>query len=119
MTTQRLISMKDGTYQPGFYRDGTFGLKTQVGMGKGYWVSEPHGVTIEGGVTPSAISDALSLLDAEQGEYIGLWTDTETGIVYLDRSHHFYKLDTALDLAKHWEQIAIWDCSAKEEIRVA
>ena len=114
----KIIHIKDGTYLPGYFRDGTFGLKTQVSMGAGYWVSEPNGVTIEGGVTASGVQDALSLLEVEPGEHIGVWTDQETGITYVDRSHHFYKLDTALDLAKHWGQIAIWDCSKREEVRV-
>lgn len=51
--------------------------------------------------------------------FVGVWTDVETGIIYLDGSDYFAKKEEALAIAKLREEIAIWDCSANEEIRVA
>lgn len=113
------MNLQDGTYRA--ESDGMGGIKitTTVHMGKGYWVSEYGGVTINGELTESAVADAINILDIEAGEYVGVWTDTEDKITYIDRSHHFTKRQTALDLAKYWQQIAVWDCANREEVRVA
>jgi hypothetical protein len=113
------MNIKDGTYRA--ESDGTGGIKidTTVHMGKGYWVAEYGCVTINGAITKSALADAIKILDIEIGEYVGVWTDTKDNVTYIDRSHHFLKRQTAFDLAKHWEQIAVWDCANREEVRVA
>jgi hypothetical protein len=112
------MTLKDGTYRAESDGMGGIQISTSVHMGKGYWVSEYGGVEING-ITVSALKDALTILDIEPMEYVGIWTDTDTNITYVDRSHHFIKKQTALDLAKHWEQLAIWDCANQDEVRVA
>jgi hypothetical protein len=110
--------MKDGTYRASMNGSGSLELKTLVSMGKGYWVSDDSGVTIEGTLTKQGILDALSLMDIEYGEIVGVWTDTEKEITHIDRSHHFFRKDVAIDLGNLYEQKAIYDCQAKEEIRL-
>jgi hypothetical protein len=110
------MTIKDGTYRTGYFRDGSFGLRTEIGMGEGYWVSDDTGVTIEGEPDSRAIADALSLMDIESGEIVGVWTDE--GVTYVDRSYHFIRKDVAIDFGNLYEQKAIWDCRAKQEIRL-
>jgi hypothetical protein len=111
------MTIKDGTYRTGYFRDGSFGLRTEIGMGEGYWVSDDTGVTIEGEPDSRAIADALSLMDIESGEIVGVWTDE--GVTYVDRSYHFIKVDTALRVAELFGQIAIWDCKNSKALEVA
>jgi len=46
------------------------------------------------------------------------WKDKKTGKVYLDISTSTDDLELALNIAKHYNQIAIWDNKNQEEIRV-
>jgi len=110
------MTIKDGTYQTGYFRDGSFGLKTEIGMGQGYWVSDDTGVTIKGEPDAKAIADALSLMDIEPGEIVGVWTNEDT--TYIDRSYHFIKKDTAWKVAELFDQIAIWDCKNKKSLDI-
>ena len=110
------MTIKDGTYQTGYLKDGSLGLRSELGMGKGYWVSDNSGVTIEGEPDDKAIQDALSLMYIEPGEIVGVWTDE--GITYIDRSYHFIRKEVAIDFGNLYEQKAIWDCANREEIRL-
>lgn len=86
--------MKDGTYQ-----------KTENGFipvtkDYGYWVA----------------SREVELDTLAVGEYLGVWTDPETGKVWYDQSHFIEDKGTALILCRHWNQKAIWDCANAVEI---
>jgi len=108
------MTIKDGTYQTGYFRDGSFGLRTEIGMGQGYWVSDDSGVTIQGEPDSKALADSLSLMDIEPGEIVGVWTND--GTTYIDRSYHFIRKDVAIDFGNMYNQKSIWDCQAKEVI---
>jgi hypothetical protein len=108
------MTIKDGTYQTGYFRDGSFGLRTEIGMGQGYWVSDDSGVTIQGEPDSKALADSLSLMDIEPGEIVGVWTDD--GRTFIDRSYHFIRKDVAIDFGNMYNQKSIWDCQAKEVI---
>jgi hypothetical protein len=108
------MTLKDGTYQTGYFEDGSFGLRAEISMGKGYWVADDSGVTIQGKVDSQAITDALSLMDIGPGEIVGVWTDD--GTTFIDRSYHFIRKDVAIDFGNMYEQKSIWDCQAKEVI---
>jgi hypothetical protein len=110
------MAIKDGTYQVGYFKDGTLGLKTEIGKGQGYWVSDDTGVTITGEPDTKAIADALSLMDIEPSEIVGVWTNE--GTTYIDRSYHFIQKDTAWKVAELFDQIAIWDCKNKESLDI-
>jgi hypothetical protein len=116
MTIEAILPLADGTYKASVNGYGNLELKTSVSMGQGYWVSDDSGVTIEGHLTEQGIADALSLMEVQPGEYIGLWTDE--GITYVDRSYHFLRKEVAIDFGNLYEQKAIWDCSKGEEIRL-
>lgn len=117
MTIQQITPLEDGTYLAST-KDGKLNLWSTVYKPKGYWVSDDSGVTIEGYLTREGIKDALDLMEVQPYENIGVWTDTETNITYIDRSYHFYRKETAIDFGNLYNQIAIWDCANKEEIRL-
>jgi len=110
------MTIKDGTYQAGYFKDGSFGLRSEIGMGQGYWVSDDTGVTIQGEPDSRAIADALSLMEIEPGEIVGVWTNE--GTTYIDRSYHFIKKETAWKVAELFEQISIWDCKNKKALDI-
>jgi hypothetical protein len=110
------MTIKNGTYQTGYFRDGSFGLRTEIGKGKGYWVSDDSGVTIEGEPDSRSITDALSLMDIENGEIVGVCTDEN--VTYIDRSYHFIRKDVAIDFGNLYNQKFIWDCQVGEKIRL-
>lgn len=116
MTIEAILPLADGTYQVTKNEYGELQLSTSLHYGQGYWVSDDSGVTIEGHLTDRGVRDALSLMDVQPGETIGVWTDE--GITYLDRSYHFLRKDVAIDFGNLYEQKAIWDCSNKTEIRL-
>lgn len=88
--------MENGTYQ-----------KTEAGFTKvsadfGYWVAKEE-VTLE---------------EVAVSEYLGVWTDPETGKTWYDKSMFVSDLVTALALAKTYNQIAIWDNANQVAINV-
>jgi hypothetical protein len=108
--------MKDGTYIVRLDDDGIPMLTNQINMTDGYWVSDDSGVSVHGGLNSDGIVDALRLMDIESGEIVGVWQDN--GISYIDRSYHIRQRDTALKMAKAFEQKAVWDCLESKPIRV-
>jgi len=54
----------------------------------------------------------------EERNFFGGWIDKQTGKVYFDLSANFDDFDTAYDLAKDNNQLAIWDLNENKEIRV-
>jgi hypothetical protein len=112
------MNIADGTYR--VESDGMGGVKlgATVHMGKGYWVAEYGGVEINGTLSEQGIKDALNILDVEPMEHVGVWKDPDNILTYIDRSHHFINKQTAIDLAHHWKQLAIWDCANNTEIFV-
>lgn len=118
MTIETIIPIKDGTYRTAVDGEGNLRLATQLFYPTGYWVSDNSGVTIEGHITQSGLEDAFSLMEAQPGETIGIWTDPETTITYVDRSYHFVNKEVAIDFGNLYNQKAIWDCQAKEAINL-
>ena len=107
--------MKDGTYVVRMI-EGLPVFGNQINMSDGYWVSDDSGVSVHGELDYNGVLDALSLMDIEDGEIVGIWQNKE--LSYIDRSYHFRNKATALKAAKAFEQIAIWDCSGSEEVRL-
>lgn len=56
---------------------------------------------------------------AVETNYFGGWLDRKSGEVYLDISKNVQDLEEAKKLGKDWEQLAIFDLSSMEEIRLA
>ena len=79
--------MQDGTY---LFTNDTF---LRIEATEGYWVA-----TRETG-----------LISLKQGQIVGVWTDPETGKVWLDETTFVGDLATATITAKAHAQIAIWD----------
>ena len=108
--------MKDGTYIVRMDDDGMPMLASQINMSDGYWVSDDTGVSVHGDLDYNGITDALSLMDIQDGEIIGVWQNK--GLSYIDRSYHFRNKATAIKAGAAFEQIAIWDCSLSRPIKV-
>lgn len=91
------MELQDGTY---LKLSDTNLIKIETDQG--YWVAEEE-TTIE---------------DAYQGTIIGVWNDTETGKVWVDKSKYFDNLVNALFWARQFNQLAIWDNANSKEIRL-
>jgi len=87
--------MNDGTY---LNLDGQFILSHAK---SGYWV---------------AVHKFDTLDDVVTGDYVGVWTNPESGVMYLDRSVWVSDLDNAIALGKEQGQLAIWDCENETEV---
>ena len=92
-----MFELEDGTY-----------LKlsetnlVRIDTTKGYWV---------------AITEA-DLASVYTGHLVGVWTDDDTGKTWVDVVEYRESLGDAVELAKHHNQIAIWDNSNDREIRL-
>jgi hypothetical protein len=86
--------MIDGTYAKTV--DGFMPVTPKTG----YWVA----------------SEEVHPNDLELGHLLGVWTDPETGKTWYDKTHHIEVLSTALILARHWNQLAIWDIANNKSI---
>jgi hypothetical protein len=91
--------MENGTY---LVLDSETATLVKIETGRGYWVAERE----------------TSLADSQKGDFIGVWTDTETGKTWIDKSHYFRDIDTALQFARYNNQLAIWDNLNNREVRV-
>jgi hypothetical protein len=92
----RIVVMENGTYQ-----------KTNTGFSPivataGYWVAV----------------EETTLEEVEVGETVGVWTDTETNKVWVDKVIRLSDLSKALLLGKTFNQEAIYDVVNKTEIRI-
>lgn len=92
----KLPKLQDGTY---LYQNGRF---LPITMNDGYWVAEKV-------VHPTEL---------ESGMVVGVWTDSETGTVWFDKTRLVRNLTRATMLAALWQQIAIWDNANKREVRI-
>ena len=90
--------MQDGTY---LNLDGKF-IKSHATSG--YWV---------------AVHKYDTLDDTMTGDYVGVWTNPESGVMYLDRSVWVADVNDAIDLGNYAGQLAIWDCANDTEIWLA
>jgi hypothetical protein len=106
--------MKDGTYKVKLDKDGTPIFDEQLMMSSGYWVADESGVSVHGKLDKRGLLDALSLMDIEDGEVVGIWENE--GISYIDRAYHIDELTEAMEIAKQNSQLAIWDCEKSEAV---
>lgn len=106
--------MKDGTYIVKLDKSGIPSLNEPLLMIDGYWVADDSGVSVHGKLDHNGITDALSLMEIEDGEVIGIWENN--GLSYIDRSYHFSNKDTAIKIGKVFNQIAIYDCANSKDI---
>lgn len=72
--------------------------------------------------TPLAVTDKWLLenyrLLQYSSWYAGIWTDQDTGKVYIDISQNIQSREVALGVAAELEELAVWDVENNEEIRV-
>lgn len=90
------MKIPDGTY---LYQNGSF---HPINMADGYWVAEKE----------------LSPSELKSGMVVGVWTDKETGKVFLDKTRLVRNLTKATMYATLWQQLAIWDNANQQEVRI-
>lgn len=88
--------MQDGTY---LYMAGQF---IPLAVTEGYWVAYQE----------------VNVTELVDGDVVGVWTDSETGKTWFDRSMLFATLDGAIQAGRAYNQLAIWDNSKQEEVRI-
>jgi len=79
-----------------------------------------------GGSVPSLVTDTLPSEDDVHAyvdtfpyaEYAGIWTDSETGKVYVDIVDHYNSAAVATHVARTRGELAVWDISGQQEVRV-
>lgn len=80
-----------------------------------------------GGVRPSLVYSVFDQIDrgdvgwfvgGTDARYFGVWTDTETGNVYIDAVTHVKTRKEALALGAERGEIAVWDILNSEEVRI-
>lgn len=77
--------------------------------------SEPLVLAAAAALTPAALGVFLRSLRAR---YVGWWTDSETGSLWVDGSDWYQSLSAALSTARMRGEIAIFDVANGKEIRV-
>ena len=60
-----------------------------------------------------------TLADTLDGQYVGVWTNPETGETDYDRSVWVADLNDAMELGKAHNQLAIWDIANETEVWLA
>lgn len=93
--------------------DGTISLTGAELPTRGYYV---------GGVVPSLVDplnvfQVADFIESADAEYVGIWTDTDTGTVYVDLSDWTPSESNALAMGRERGEIAIWDIEGCREIR--
>ena len=106
----------DRVLEDGTYLVGARGIEQRVDYRTGYWVAEPNGLTTTYAPTVRQVAYAARTMGTAPGEYIGVWTDTESGITYIDRAHHVSTRPSAERLGVIFGQLAIWNCAEASEI---
>ena len=52
------------------------------------------------------------------GGYIGVWTDLDTGITWVEQTFWVEHEFTAKALGRAWHQLAVWDCASDVALAV-
>lgn len=58
----------------------------------------------------------ISLDSVRDGEIVGIWTDPDTGKIWVDETRFILDREQAITTAKAYDQIAIWDNSRQTTI---
>lgn len=69
-------------------------------------------------VNPHEVESMIKKHLGQKEIFVGVWRDTETGKYYFDISVNVQDENTALEMAKIGEQLAIWDVKNSKEIRL-
>lgn len=67
---------------------------------------------------PEDVIEFVRYLDNLGAEYVGWWTDQETGALWIDGSDHFAQQWFAEGIARDRGEIAIYDIANQAEIRL-
>jgi len=82
---------------------------------QGYYCSITNNVTPY--ITLRQINTVIKQAKKKRA-YIGYWKDSSSGLEYLDVTVHSRTLERAVEIARTYNQLAIWDIANNKEIRV-
>lgn len=107
-------------------QDGTYLIKPNgdiVNYGErwayGFFVAEGRrGIRLAAGIPSETAMQAIALLN-DYKTLVGVWTDTITGVTYVDPVTHVSDYDSAVELGRDNGELAIWDAFKSEEIYLA
>ena len=107
--------------------DGTYLVKPNgdiVNYGErwnyGFFVADGRKGIKRDHATIASESGVIQMVSAgTDSRLVGVWTDTTTGIVYIDPVDHVADYDSAVELGKDRGELAIWDAFKGEEIYLA
>lgn len=106
--------------------DGTFAVENGVMLNNdeltgsteryssGYWVALTNNVVAD----EIQFDEAVEKLIENGEQYIGVWYDDQYDVTYVDGVEHVVDLIKAIELAREYDQEAIYDIAHKSEIRV-
>ncbi len=98
------LMLEDGTYRVDLSRTK---LVPALEHSAGYWVAQTNIVAPDASYVGRLIK---GMIQDPRVNYVGIWTSS-TGRVFVDSTAHFPELDDALQVARHYNQLAIWDCA--------
>lgn len=99
---------------------GTVALNDGPLPDRGYFVggaSAPLVIRPGTGVYLPSMVEAF--LKTVQSAYVGWWTDSETGLLYVDATDWFANLEIAERASRKRKEIAFWDIEGSKEIRTS
>lgn len=98
---------------------GTFDLTRRELPTFGYYVGGAAApLIIQGEVTPAVARTIESFALEAPAAFVGWWTDSETGLLYVDATDWYASHDVAYRQSEARREIAFWDISAQQEVRV-
>lgn len=114
------------TYAP---HDGTYTLNrangrlVRVRYVSGYAVGHgAYGWQLPAGTPVSDIprlAAASAPFMADRGEYVGIWTDPDTGVTYVDPVDIVHDIDDALTLGAARGELCVWDFTREQTVDCA
>lgn len=104
-------------------KDGTLSVDGGEPAAAGYYVGGAAAPLVFESLTdanrPSALGDIIEFLKSAETPFVGWWTDSETGKVYVDATTWHGSLGLATQAALERGEIAFWDIAHEVEIRLS
>ena len=104
-------------------KDGTLDVMGYALPDNGYFVGGEGAPLVfesaEEANRPEAMRKISAFVDRTRARFIGWWTDSETGKVYVDGTTWFAVRSEAMRTSRERQEIAFWDIAGQSEIRTS
>jgi hypothetical protein len=102
-------------------KDGTLSVDGGEPAAAGYFVGGASAPLVFGSLEKAshhtALGDIIEFLKSTETAFVGWWTDSETGKVYVDDTTWHSSLALATHAAQERSEIAFWDIANAQEVR--